>query len=75
MAELGNQVDYYISAFYYHIPTINFLAPEVNRLPPDRTSSNPADRSGWQERRRHDCRRRQETFLPPGNALLSKRRI
>jgi DNA-binding beta-propeller fold protein YncE len=29
MAEMGNQVDYYISAFYYRTPTIQFLAPDV----------------------------------------------
>ena len=29
MAKMGNQVEYYISAFYHHTPTIQFLAPEV----------------------------------------------
>jgi DNA-binding beta-propeller fold protein YncE/4-amino-4-deoxy-L-arabinose transferase-like glycosyltransferase len=29
MAELGDQVDFYISSFYYHVPTISFLAPKV----------------------------------------------
>jgi 4-amino-4-deoxy-L-arabinose transferase-like glycosyltransferase/sugar lactone lactonase YvrE len=29
MAELGNQVDYYISTFFYQTPTIKFLAPNV----------------------------------------------
>ncbi len=29
MRELGNQVDYYVSTFYYQVPTLNFLAPQV----------------------------------------------
>jgi 4-amino-4-deoxy-L-arabinose transferase-like glycosyltransferase len=29
MAELGPQVDYYVSVFYYNAPTIEFLAPEI----------------------------------------------
>ena len=29
MAKMGNTVDYYISTFYYHVPTIQFLAPAV----------------------------------------------
>jgi 4-amino-4-deoxy-L-arabinose transferase-like glycosyltransferase/sugar lactone lactonase YvrE len=29
MKKLGNQVNYYVSAFYYHVPTVQFLAPEV----------------------------------------------
>ncbi len=29
MAKMGNSVDYYISAFYYHVPTIQFLAPTI----------------------------------------------
>jgi DNA-binding beta-propeller fold protein YncE len=40
MAKLGNQVDYYISAFYYKSPTINFLAPDVKdyyRIEPHQT--------------------------------------
>ena len=32
MARLGNQVDYYISAFYYNAPTIQFLAPQVQHF-------------------------------------------
>ncbi len=29
MKKLGNQVNYYVSVFYYKTPTIRFLAPEV----------------------------------------------
>ena len=29
MAQMGNQVDYYVSTFYYQTPTIQFLAPDV----------------------------------------------
>lgn len=29
MRVLGNQVDYYVSTFYYEAPTVRFLAPEV----------------------------------------------
>ncbi len=29
MKNFGNQVNYYISAFYYQVPTVQFLAPEV----------------------------------------------
>ncbi len=46
MAKLGDQVDFYISSFYYHVPTIGFLAPEVSdyhRVEPHQTLPLPLD--------------------------------
>ncbi len=46
MAKMGNSVDYYISAFYYHVPTIQFLAPAITdyqRLDSDVTLPVPSD--------------------------------
>jgi 4-amino-4-deoxy-L-arabinose transferase-like glycosyltransferase/streptogramin lyase len=46
MRSLGNQVDYYVSAFYYQVPTVNFLAPGVttyHRLETNDTLPLPLD--------------------------------
>ncbi len=46
MRGLGNQVDYYVSTFYYQVPTLNFLAPQVtayHRLETHETLPLPLD--------------------------------
>jgi len=37
MAELGPQIDNYVSIFYYNTPTIQFLAPEITEYHPLQT--------------------------------------
>jgi 4-amino-4-deoxy-L-arabinose transferase-like glycosyltransferase/sugar lactone lactonase YvrE len=46
MRGLGNQVNYYVSTFYFQVPTLNFLAPQVtayNRLETHETLPLPFD--------------------------------